>query len=257
MLSERFQSYLEVNDGPPLYFPDDPLGTAKEFWRTFAGAIRVETRRAQRKEHQDKVEQDLDRCRQSQAPQDGQIMKRGSAELQESERGPKEFADRIERAPKVEYLYQAEQHRDVLRRVLKEARDTVIIISPWIRSRALEPLIPEIRKALERQVEVWIGYGMPPNPKHKDNTDPHAVDSLLELTSEGHLYVVKSKYGTHEKVLIRDHDLSVVGSWNWLSYGGGDGRGEMSTMVEGQDHVRELQMRTLLRLQKELQEASE
>ena len=35
----------------------------------------------------------------------------------------------------------------------------------------------------------------------------------------------KTRHKTHEKILIRDGDFVVSGSFNWLSYGGERGRG--------------------------------
>ena len=84
-------------------------------------------------------------------------------ELQKLEQEVKRLNNLIEQAPGIRYL-QAADHPAILRKVLREASHCVVIISPWIRTGVLSLLIKDIRSALHRGVDLWIGYGMPDSP---------------------------------------------------------------------------------------------
>ena len=93
-------------------------------------------------------------------------------------------------------------------------------------------------------MEIWVGYGMPDSPKPDRKVDSGAIKELQLLAMEGHLFLVdfrrsRRERGTHEKILIQDEDLYVIGGYNWLSYHARDNsRREMSVLVKGKAHVR-------------------
>ena len=98
--------------------------------------------------------------------------------------------------------------------------------------RVLSQYLPDLDAALQRGCEIWIGYGMPRSDFHRDRSDEKALDALYQKRErERRLFLVE--LGTHEKVLIKDDDLFVNTSFNWLSYDGGDGRRESGLLQEG------------------------
>ncbi|MGO8733857.1 MAG: phospholipase D-like domain-containing protein [Terriglobia bacterium] len=175
-------------------------------------------------------------------------------ELQKLEQEVKKLHNLIEQAPTIQYL-QAADHPAILRKALREATSSIVIISPWIKIGVVSRLMNDFRNALGRSVEIWIGYGMPDSSKHDDESDPKAIQKLQQLAVEGYLFLVKfgkslRERGTHEKVLIQDQNLCVIGSYNWLSYDARDNtRREMSILIKGQAHVEGFQSQIMRQLE--------
>jgi hypothetical protein len=61
-LSRRFQTLLEENESPPLYFPDDPARTAERFWSKIAGAAKAVKWQKEIREHEEKRAKAEIRC---------------------------------------------------------------------------------------------------------------------------------------------------------------------------------------------------
>lgn len=156
---------------------------------------------------------DVDRIRERERL--GQECERLTAEV-------KELKNLIEQAPRVVHLQTAE-HGAWLAKALAEARETIIIISPWLKVRVVRPLLAAMKHALERGCEVWIGHGMPASAFHQDRSDEEAVQLIDALQRSGRLIRVDN-LGTHEKVLVCDDDFFITSSYNWLSYDGKDRR---------------------------------
>lgn len=116
------------------------------------------------------------------------------------------------------------EHRPLLIRALKEARKTVIIVSPWIKKAGLNnEILILIREALKRGVQVVIGYGI----SSKGDSDSDILRELNEISSKkwkGKLEIIALN-NTHEKVLIMDSTFLVVTSFNWLSFAGNPKKG--------------------------------
>ena len=104
----------------------------------------------------------------------------------------------------------------ILREALAGARSRLLILSPWITSEVVDAdALLAIGKLLERGVELYIGYGMDDQKKRK------AIPPSLETLSRRHPNFTLCELGnTHEKVLIKDDDYIVSGSFNWLSFRG-------------------------------------
>ncbi len=135
-------------------------------------------------------------------------------------------------------LLDCREHPLLLGEALREAKQTLIVISPWVKMRVLRPLLRELDRLLARGCEVRIGYGMPKNRHHQNSSDADAVKALQDRQQTGMLHLVEMV--THEKVLIVDDLLFVNSSFNWLSYTGGDGRRETGTVLRGRlSHIRD------------------
>jgi phosphatidylserine/phosphatidylglycerophosphate/cardiolipin synthase-like enzyme len=89
-----------------------------------------------------------------------------------------------------------------------------------------------LEAALKRGVKVWIAFGMG-GEEGRDAPKPswqRAESALRELRKryKKTFFLMdcgKTRHKTHEKILIRDGDFVVSGSFNWLSYSGERGRG--------------------------------
>jgi len=131
----------------------------------------------------------------------------------------------IERLHNEDRILSTYEHRPILEKALSEAKKQVVIISPWIRADAMDnELISKIDKALQRKVEVVIGYGISQDTKHKDTRPLDRLNKLKEKVYGKYLQV-KRLGNTHEKVLVCDTQFAVITSFNWMSFKGSPTRG--------------------------------
>ena len=131
-------------------------------------------------------------------------------------------------------------HKKYLKYILANAQKEIYIQSPWIRYEILNIYKDEIVEALKRGVKITIKYGLKPkNRFDKAGIDNKSKEYLNGLDKE----LFKLKQGNdHSKILICDDEFMIVGSFNWLSFGGekdsdGDTRGETSTINKNKREI--------------------
>lgn len=244
-LSISFENLL-LQRSPQMYFRDDQALTSTDVWDRFASRIRVV-------EKQKEIEADellLQKADETiyeysrALPQkvidftretgDGQS---SSAEIEDLKFEIYELRQKLDdqkaelaAKPRIEYI-EARAHPAFVKTTIAAAKTDLVMICPWIKWRVLGPLLPEIDAAMKRGCRVWIGYGMPPNASFPEKSDQIALDELRKRERSGLLrlaYLV-----THAKILIQDDEIFLNGSYNFLSYSGGDGRGELGTIQRG------------------------
>lgn len=126
----------------------------------------------------------------------------------------KKLQEQLNTQSKIIHTY---EHRDILINGLKNAREFVVIVSPWIKRSGFDyELESLIKQAINRKVKVFIGYGI----SDKDDSDKEIIKRLNKLQTENKNLKVVKLANTHEKVLICDNDFVVVTSFNWLSFKG-------------------------------------
>lgn len=127
--------------------------------------------------------------------------------------------------------------------VLKNAKKHIYIQSPWVRHDTLEIYKEYIQSALEKGVKITIKYGMQKrSQKDKKEIDEEALTYLNELKAKYPNFSLKHDYD-HSKILICDEEFMIVGSFNWLSFGGenkgGEAlRGETSTIIKNKESIK-------------------
>ncbi len=115
---------------------------------------------------------------------------------------------------------------------LKTVKYKILIESPWIKKATLN-YIELIEKALKRKVTFYILYGIEGNDEHHYKT----MERLKELQSKYknkfnliHLpthFEEQQNYqmtGTHRKLVIKDEDYYIQGSFNFLSFNKKEGQ---------------------------------
>lgn len=244
-LSTSFENLL-LQRSPQMYFRDDEALTSTDVWDRFASRIRVV-------EKQKEIEADellLQKANETiyehsrALPQEVivRISETGdaqssSAEIEDLKFEINELRQKLDEqkaqlaaTPRIEHI-EARAHPAFVKTTIAAARADLVMVCPWIKWRVLGPLLPEIDAAIKRGCRVWIGYGMPQNASFPEKSDPIALDELRKRERSGLLrlaYLV-----THAKVLIQDDEVFLNGSYNFLSYSGGDGRGELGTIQRG------------------------
>ena len=109
---------------------------------------------------------------------------------------------------------------------LKNVREKILIESPWIK-RATQEYIPLFKEILKAKKQLIILYGI----SEKDEHDLQTLKQLEELQQQNkekfmlihlptHFTNSKSRLtGTHRKLVIKDNDYYIAGSFNFLSFG--------------------------------------
>lgn len=114
--------------------------------------------------------------------------------------------------------------RDEMLKAVQTAQTAILIESPWIK-KATERLLPDLEKFLDKGGKVCILYGIDERNLH----DQSLLNSLevLRKKHQPRLYMVNlpdhfknnlmEMSGTHRKILIKDLELTIKGSFNYLS----------------------------------------
>ncbi len=148
-------------------------------------------------------------------------------------------------------VLQAHEHRDALREAIEEAREELIVVSPWLRTAAVDAeLISWLEHALDRNrsLRIVIGYGIERNSRRKKDLaadDQEAAIARLRRVgarAKGRLRVVEIG-NTHEKLVVCDTRYVIVGSFNFLSFNPQPGKGvrrETSYRITDSAAVREI-----------------
>ncbi len=126
---------------------------------------------------------------------------------------------------------EVDEHKKYFIYVLENAKNSIYIQSPWINWRTLQIYKDHIQNAVKRGVKVTIKYGMKPrNRLDKAGIDD---DSKIFFNSLDRKSFRLINTHDHSKIVICDEDFMIMGSFNWLSFGGGnekDARGETSSI---------------------------
>lgn len=140
-------------------------------------------------------------------------------------------------------ILEVHEHPGYLRDALDQARDRLLIVSPWIRAKVVDrPFRDRLEKLLKDGVQVCIAHGIDDGTNAPD-WDKRAEESLEELASTHPNFVLKRLGDTHAKILVVDDRFVIVTSFNWLSYKGDpklpfrDERGTLVTVKSEIDRI--------------------
>lgn len=140
-------------------------------------------------------------------------------------------------------VIKSEEHPKYFIYVLDNSKKSIVIASPWISNKILEKYKENIESALERGVKITISYGMRKRNKFdKESIDKESDIYLQELKSNYKDLLVLRATHDHSKVLISDDNFAIVGSFNWLSYGGDGDRGETSSINKNKEFIANLKI---------------
>jgi hypothetical protein len=141
-----------------------------------------------------------------------------------------------------------QEHRPLFEKCLDTAKKHLLIISPWIRDEVVtEARLKKFEAVLRRGAKLTIGYGIEeaviPGGKEerKSRNAIQGLESLQRLFPK--CFIFYRLGNTHEKILLMDSSIAVVGSFNWLSFEGrnsGKIRCESSVLISDPVKVREL-----------------
>lgn len=138
-------------------------------------------------------------------------------------------------------IIEVSKHPEYFKYVLDNASKVIYIQSPWIKYEVLKLYEKKIEEALERNVKIVISYGMKKRKnKDKDSIDKDSKKKLDELKNKYKDFLILKETHDHSKILICDESFVIIGSFNWLSYYGGDLREETSIIYKNINEINEL-----------------
>ena len=116
-----------------------------------------------------------------------------------------------------------EEIRETFHRAIRECRQELNIISPWMTFSVVNRLIPLFDQALQRGVIIKILYGINDGNRsgfnRSDRSDEVAEMLKKKFEKYGSQFRIR-RINTHYKLLICDESFHVAGSYNFLSFGG-------------------------------------
>jgi len=118
----------------------------------------------------------------------------------------------------VEFIHNCD-HLTVFDELIRNARESVTIIVPWIKNPSFHPQIEQLSQAKKRGIHVKVYYGYY-SKDHPGAIDDDGCKDLIDRYKNtfGNENVIRLDAGTHEKILLIDDSHAIVGSWNWLSH---------------------------------------
>ncbi len=114
---------------------------------------------------------------------------------------------------------------------IQNSKDKLLIESPWIKRAALN-YIPELEAALKRKVNIMVLYGIEGNEEH----DEKAIKEMKRLEQNFKNFKLihlpthfentenKNMVGSHKKLVIKDNEYYIHGSFNFLSFNKNEGQ---------------------------------
>ncbi|WP_406496394.1 phospholipase D-like domain-containing protein [Streptomyces sp. NBC_01604] len=156
---------------------------------------------------------------------------------------------RVEREIEVRIVNGADQDR-TLNALIQSARQQLVIVSPWIRYRALTRHLDALTDAVRRGVTLVLVWGPGADNEYEyafDEQTRNALEDLARSSGGGILrrvVVPRTSSRTHAKLVVADHRTAFVTSRNPLSSDGS--RSELGVELTARDGTGETVVRELL-----------
>lgn len=106
--------------------------------------------------------------------------------------------------------------REYLLKALKEAKNRVMIVSPWIKRNVVNhDFISSLKDTLKRNVKIYIIYGIKGSSFQNDRW---SIQELERLMSNYENFTFQETANSHRKQIVCDQQFAIVASFNFLSF---------------------------------------
>ena len=132
---------------------------------------------------------------------------------------PQEISKKYKIDKQIFIKIEGKAHKKELIDSINNSKKDLIILSGWITDYVVikdENFLPSLISALQKGVNVYLGYGYERFGKHESQYATAALkefESLEEKYSNLNIRV----FANHQKILIKDDEYIICGSFNWLS----------------------------------------
>ncbi|MDY7008244.1 MAG: phospholipase D-like domain-containing protein [Cyanobacteriota bacterium] len=122
----------------------------------------------------------------------------------------------IQNQTRISEVVHTYQIREYLFKGLKEAKNRLMIVSPWIKANVVDKeFISTLEATLKRKVKVYIIYGIKgSNPQN----DSQSIKQLNNLEANYKNITFQRTENSHRKQIICDDKFAIVTSFNFLSF---------------------------------------
>ena len=108
--------------------------------------------------------------------------------------------------------------RKYLFKALEEAKNRVMIVSPWIKSNVVnQEFLSALKETLKRKVQIHIIYGYKETPGSMKN-DSWSIKQLENLMHNYKNLTFQKTTNSHRKQIVCDDKFAIVTSFNFLSF---------------------------------------
>jgi hypothetical protein len=122
------------------------------------------------------------------------------------------------------------EHKELIKEALLTASVAVYIESPWIRKATMDYISAMDFFLKKKNTKLFIAYGIDSSTKNAPHKETFDEIEKLKAKYNGRLFLFNlpahfqnkfpNRNGSHRKILIKDFEYYVKGSFNWLSYSG-------------------------------------
>jgi len=103
------------------------------------------------------------------------------------------------------------EHIKIFNEIIKNCENELIIVCPWIRDIAAQDFY-NLVKNMNYNIKIYYGW------KRDEIQDDEQINRIRQLNNVEITDLTSEQSGTHEKIVIADRKIAIVGSWNWLSH---------------------------------------
>jgi len=135
---------------------------------------------------------------------------------EESRRIDAMIDSRIAHEVEAEVVLGSDQHLAALAQLIDEAQKQIVVVCPWITDHALERVVPHLRAAIDRGVQIVIVWGIGYQATLPENVR-NALDSLARQSRTAPMLRPQVSANTHAKLVVCDDRTALVTSRNVLS----------------------------------------
>jgi len=144
------------------------------------------------------------------------FMESKNQSIKEERQKLKQQLDEIKTQSKISEIIHTYEHRDYLFKALKEAKERVMIVSPWITGYVVDKQFLEmLEETLNRKIKVYIFYGIKSSTQQNN---PRSIQKLEDLSTKYKNLMFDKVKNTHRKILVCDSKFGIVTSFNFLSF---------------------------------------
>jgi len=124
------------------------------------------------------------------------------------------------------------EHKQLIKDALLTSELAVYIESPWIRKATMDYIAEMDYFLSKKNTKLFISYGIDGSSRNRPHKETFEEIERLAEKHKGRLFLFNlpshfsqkfpNRTGSHRKLLIKDYDYYVKGSFNWLSYSGNE-----------------------------------
>lgn len=138
--------------------------------------------------------------------------------IKEEKQKLKQQLEQIKTQTRISEVIHTCELREYLFKALKQAKNRVMIVSPWIKSNVVnQEFLSVLEETLKRKVKVHIIYGYKETPGSMKN-DNWSIKKLEDLMHNYKNFNFKKTTNSHRKQVVCDDKFAIVTSFNFLSF---------------------------------------